>query len=431
MNDYWVGRVVDELEISDRVEAQRILSTEAGFKRAVEIAMESRLNVVHPIPGNTDKSRAIAGRHLDLSGIDSCIGVNCLIREADEGLTQIWQLFDVAVVEGLSPLRFLEDVESSDPETENILKSQIEVYLHLRSHDTLSNVEFVAKPIAEPGTCVVCHVERAHLPDSVNEGSIHELIEILKNEGEYSVEDDGDGGSVVQFGHPTLVSPSWTFFGPGEQVPTKDQCAIETVQAACLSMVSDVDQSRELGAPLVADMDQSFRLFESTRVVKSTTTDDVSVNIQIPMLLGLKSYELLRLRTEFPDEFVLFRSATIDAIKARLAHDVDADPRKVAEEVTREVLEPAVARMNRSLATSMRSFLQMAGLQAAVGGVLTAVGLLDHLPLLFGGSALGVGGFTIAPSGTVPTLLQNRRDVSLDNLYFLHRAQRILQGHAS
>jgi hypothetical protein len=427
---YWIADLVEEFGISESMDVQKMIEKRKFRRRSIELAAEASEDPLAQYSiGQGTQSIAAVGRHLDLSGTNSCGMLECLIDDVEQGLVQVWQLFDVAVVEGYSPRRFLREVESSAYGLQWHLISQIKLFLHLRDIGALDNIQFLEKPHQ---FCEHHFEEIARdleIPVALNDKVAKEALRILRADSTLKVTEAADGGHMVSFKHPYLSTVVMTFVDKGDPIPTKRDFAERVLERSFTSLIGDVVLAKNLDAPLISDAWATYRMIKSDHTVSDITTDDVALSIEIPMLKGLGSEALLRLRRESPDHFTRFRAATLAAVREQINQVGSVDPKVISRRIQRDFIEPALADMRIDVDSSRKTLAKKVASQVVVGGVLTTIGLVTSSPLIIGSGVIGAGISALAPFGPLGTYWDRRQDIEMNDLFFLLKAERKAREH--
>src|SRR5436190_18508711 len=107
---YWLGRWVDEYEVTTAEQLPRLLSLPGPMARLAELASSSP-NWTTPNPLLPELSVA-AGQGIDLSGSMSCGAFECMRKAVDAAYPRIFHYFDYIVAEGSSPREFIRQLKS-------------------------------------------------------------------------------------------------------------------------------------------------------------------------------------------------------------------------------------------------------------------------------------------------------------------------------
>jgi hypothetical protein len=99
---------------------------------------------------------------------------------------------------------------------------------------------------------------------------------------------------------------------------------------------------------------------------------------------------------------------------------VPKDPKEISQEIRRDVIDPALNGIERRLNAARSALLRKGAVSVGVGALATTCGLLTANPLLIG-SGFATAMTTVAH---VNKYIEEDRDVSLSDMYFLWRAQK-------
>src|ERR1700691_1375314 len=110
-DQYWLGRWVDEYEVTAPDQLRRLFALPGPMARLAELAKTApNWNTSNPpVPGLS----VAAGRGIDLSGYMSCSAYGCMRKAVDAAYAGIFHYFDYIVVEGASPRRVLQRLNTA------------------------------------------------------------------------------------------------------------------------------------------------------------------------------------------------------------------------------------------------------------------------------------------------------------------------------
>jgi hypothetical protein len=156
--------------------------------------------------------------------------------------------------------------------------------------------------------------------------------------------------------------------------------------------------------------------------------DEIAFQLELPVVEGLDTRTLLKIRNDERLSFERFRGALSAAIYQRLAKDSNGNTKKIANEIRKDVLEPALADIEIRLKVATNSLRKKAGASLAIGSVPTIYGVYTLNPLLI------AAGLTPAVNGlnnAVHRYIEERSNVALSDMFFLWQAQRHALKHAA
>jgi hypothetical protein len=333
---YWVEDWIHEVDINTERDLQRALNDGRGFRRALDIcesALEGPHTRRHPI--DAQGTTTVAGRPLDLSGIRTCSSLDCLRRELDEGLANLWQFLGNVVVEGFAPGRFL------SPRDPDIAKQRFfthaAMYLHARRIGALPHMVFRTKP-------ALCkdhfkqHAKEIGRVGALDSRLARSTIKRLATEGVLEIRQMPNGDVEFAFTHP--LQEGWTHITYSADYLKTKSVTLETIatrvfREACVATIGDVALAQQLSCPLGTDIQKTMPYGHMEH--GQATVDDVALALHTPCLVGMTSEQTLRLRADHRAEYEQFLAATTLAIGERLERKDSDDPRK-APEMSRESL---------------------------------------------------------------------------------------------
>jgi hypothetical protein len=157
-------------------------------------------------------------------------------------------------------------------------------------------------------------------------------------------------------------------------------------------------------------------------------TDQVAFELELPVVKGLDLRTLLKIRRDEKLSFERFRRALVTAIKDRLATGVHVDAKKIAREICKDVLEPALAEIESRLKGTTKSLRGKGAATLAISSIPAIYGLHSASPLLI---AAGLTPAVNSLTNAVHRYIEERRDVALSDMFFLWQAQRHAERRAA
>ena len=414
---YWLAEWLDTFGISSVKQARVALRDKPLREDFMSRAAVARDVSVDPGTLPTDLT-LLAGRRIDLSCDLDVYDWKFLQRRVDELFIKVWHYFDKIVVVGADAGDF-DHVWKEDEKFERRALLYVRLILYLREIGAEPLVVFTRKPHV--------HVDTSDPTIKIpllGPEREHELLNWMSSEGSIRLTQDGCVHPGTTHYHYTYDWPGvdHTQWGviegvakelPPATVERQVQRAILARYAALLA--SDIAESRRLSCGLGVGVDVHARMLD-TQAPSSPT--DVALNIQLPILRKVTARDLLRLRADEQDAFVAFRAALRTAINERLKSSAP-DMKTVAQEVQRDVIDPAIHDVERRLRTAGRALLKKSALRGGVGALATVCGVMFSLPLLAtAGAGAVLGAFSALDSFT-----DARREVQLSDMYFAWKAR--------
>jgi hypothetical protein len=386
MTDFWLYKWMDEYGVASQEDGRRLLKPgSSAVRRLADIAASVTWEPLAPY--RSESSAILAGRGIDLSGDLDCCHLACQIDQVDALFRRTLHYFDRIIISGPPAHRFVDGLERADEQALYNLVEHVAALLYLRRIGVTNLAVFVQKPPA----CqehYVQHATDAGLIDLIERAK--PWVERLAREGEVIFLRAHEDHWHFQFSHPDLEHNVFSVVGstPDCTRPSKRDIA-EVVHARYVAhLVSDVTASRALSVPLGA----SVQLHEDVLVTgapPTVTVEDVAFDLYLPVLEDLPINDVARLRRDEWEYFEAFRQALLYAIEQRL-HD-GSPSLAVAERVAREVLDPALADLDKRLRVAERVATRKSAASIAIGGVVTTVGLLTGAPMVTAAGVAAMG----------------------------------------
>jgi hypothetical protein len=138
-------------------------------------------------------------------------------------------------------------------------------------------------------------------------------------------------------------------------------------------------------------------------------------------LNGATFEQLYRLRRDEADHFRRFRASLRRALDERLSASKGSNDIQIAREITEDFLEPALHSIRDRLKASESLLNKKSAVGLALGSLATICGLLAGAGSTVSSSA-GVSTIIAVTSAAAMKHLEEKRDVELDDAFFLWKA---------
>lgn len=417
---YYLYEWLDEYGISSVWKAKRLISKNRALDLLRERALQALPSLVSSEPG---PNTLVAGRGLDLSGELGCPHPDCRINEAESLFRRAWHYFDRIVLDDHFAL-CAEDEETwnNRPFVRKLLLDDVKVLLHLRELDAEDLVCFRVKELPCEKHWKM-HAEQVGFTDTAE--LVRDLAIKIASEAEILWVDLPRSGRIgYRLYHELLDRPQWGSIPIGNHADERRlrrKAAREQVIFYMSHLTADIATARQFQAPLGSTISFYRHVLQTPQ---HTSAADVAFHLELPVLEGISAKNLIALRKVEADHFNIFRSNLIKAIGERLRLEPHADAHTMAEEIRKEMIEPALAKIRTRLAASESSLKRKTAVSLFLGAVNTTCGLLVGGPVGTATIAAGLsaaGGFT---ANATFKHLDEQREVELDDMYFLWKLQK-------
>ena len=424
-NQHWLLQWLDSYAVTSPRQADELLNK----PQALSILREEVEAIQYHAPMINDQRdhSIVAGSEIDLSGELSCSNWECIKRQVDTLFSSMWHYFDRNIVVGPSAHFYNGLWESGTPEERiiELLAGHIRVLLHVRNIGAEDIITFGEKPNAWCAECFTPLV-RALGVNSIEDYDpyVNDLIDRFETEAEMGVARSSTGKiGWVQVHHPKFLEEPYILVHDGpsrSEMPeiTRRYLAEKVVRRHVEALLCDLGQAQNVRAPLGT----TLKFYRQILHEEAGSADEalVAFQMELPILQGVDPEILLKIRHDERDYFDAFRYSLHAAIKERLRESAATDPKEIAQEIRRDVIDPALNTIERRLNAARSALLRKGAVNVGVGALATTCGLLTANPLLI------AGGFTTAMTSVahVNKYIEEARDVSLSDMYFLWRAQK-------
>jgi hypothetical protein len=425
INQHWLLQWLDSYAVTSPRQADELLHK----PQALSILREEVEAIRDHAPMiNDQRDRSIvAGSEIDLSGELSCSNWKCIKRQVDTLFSSVWHYFDRIIVAGPG-VHFYHGLWESGAPEERIIESlagHIRVLLHVRQIGAEDLVDFIEKPRAWCAQCFTTLV-RALGISSIEDFDpyVNDLIDRFDREADMQVARSSTGQmGWVRIDYPKFLEEPYILiydsFSQSEMPEiTRRYLAEKVVRDHIDALLCDLGQARNVEAPLGT----TLRFYKRILHEEAELADEALVAFQmdLPILQGVDPEILLKIRYDEQDHFEAFRNSLRIAIKDRLRESAAKEPKEIAQEIRRDVIDPALNDIERRLKAARSVLIRKGAVSVGVGALTTTCGLLTANPLLT------AGGFGTAMTSVAHfnKYIEEARDVSLSDMYFLWRAQK-------
>jgi hypothetical protein len=417
MSKYWLSKWLDYHDINSEEEAKKALLSPTVTNDLRRYATKS--SGVLRAKADTNFS-VVAGRGIDLSGQLDCSSDTCRIRQVNQLFGHVWHYFDQIIVQDGIVHEVIYHWEDTPEITQRRLLSHIKVLLYLRSIGAENLVDFRIKQPA----CTEhwqLHAEEAGLSALVNQ--IDDLADYLLSGATVTFEEGKEGGTLFRFSHPQ-INPQQV----GELLPSdigqidgslQRKAAVLVARGFLAHLTSDVAASNSYHAALGSVNSIHDLLLRRWRGI---TPADVLMNLRLPILSGLKPWDLIDIRREEGQYFANFRDSLLQAIKERLKLSEYDSANEVAEEIRLDLIEPQLNQISLRLKAAQNTLSKKSAIGLVLGSLGTTCGILAGLApeaAVAGGTTMALG----CTGAATAKYLDDTKDISLNDMFFLWKAR--------
>jgi hypothetical protein len=408
---FWLYEWMDEGGITSIGKAERRLKD----PRQVALLQERAAGVpftTEPLDSPAGGLDLLGGRGIDLSGELDCFAWECRKAQVDKLLARAWHYFDRVVVVGPGAHRVSGELEG-EPGEEQLarLLSDIQLLLYLREVGAEPLLVFRQKPPA----CEIHVAEHAHeagLDPALER--LDALAETIALEAEIRTEAHEDH-LHYSFVHPRFEHTVWgTAWPEGEDFRLAVSRSV--LRRYMAHLTSDVQTARALSLPLASTIGVHGDFLGLGPTAPSAA--EVMFDLRLPVVEGVDVRRLLELRDAEGEYFERFRQALRLAAEERLKAG-ETDSRAVADEIQREVIEPAITDINVRLRAASDTMRAKTRLTTSLSAMLTACGVYFKEPSL-------IGAGMVAGGASVQAQMKREDDVGqvrLSDMFFLWQAE--------
>jgi len=183
-------------------------------------------------------------------------------------------------------------------------------------------------------------------------------------------------------------------------------------------LTSDIASAEQTRVPLGATIKLHKRLLQRS---KEPTASSVAFQLELPILKGIATSTLIKLREDEQEHFRRFQDHLRLAIEEKLKLDPSSNVTELAIQIRNDLIEPDLRKIRDRLRYSESLLLKKSMVGVGLGTLVTVCGLIAGLP-----SVVTIPGM-LAPILTVygqaeSKHLEEKRDIALEGMYFLWKA---------
>lgn len=425
---FWVFDWLEDHDITSTSEASELLPKYKVVDNLRTKAEEWQKR--HSVGTHRGVVSLVAGAGIDLTGGDTfvCPSPDCMRRQVDTLFKRAWHYFDEVVVQDVFTPTLLNEPEGTPyglDEVRDVFLTHLEPLLYLREIGAERLVDFQPKVLP----CEEHWEEHAREQGLDSVLALKDsLITQLRSYVKFYYDDDGSGKHTYRSEYPDL--------GVTEVLDLKSAPASEAskgvtedqLQHAVLEelfrwhvahVTGDIASANQLKMPL-----GTVHGFEASLLSLSRPLDvsDVVFQLDLPVLEGLPTGTLVKLREEESDSFAKFRDSLRRAAQERLKAGRSDNAKLLADEIRMDVIEPSLRAIRQRLASSQKAMVKKTSVGLFLGAVATTCGLL-YGPSAAMAISAGMSAVVAATGVAAYKHIDEQQDVALEDMYFLWQAE--------
>jgi hypothetical protein len=416
VSDHWLGRLLEDEGVDNDASLERFLADEHATDRVLAVAEAVQESPQLALPPERGSNDLVAGASLDLSGHLDLWILEGKKAQLDSLFRRVWHYFDRVVVTGPLAADYVSLRDGSDRSHGSLmehLRADAGLLLYVKESGLSDLLVFRDKPHAS------ADFFRDHDLISKLRPAVEGVVQDIVTEGSVEFSDHGDHHHYT-LNHPMLEHTQW---GSVDAQHAKEfHSSLE--EAAAWAVVSrfldhlgaDLRSSHLCNASLGSTIRMHGRMLRQLEA--GPAREDIAFNLHLPVIDDIPIAELVDLRRKEQDRFVLFRQALSEAIRERSVVAEGTSASDVAEEIERDVIQPALAAIRLRLTETVNVLNRRHYMSAAVAAFGTVCGALGVDPLAVGATVTAIAG----GSASEVKAIEDRAEVARDPMYFLWQA---------
>jgi hypothetical protein len=360
----------------------------------------------------------LAGTGIDFVGGHSiCPSPTCMRGQVDELFKRVWHYFDRIVVADVFTPALLDDPPAPRQALIRMFLTHLPPLLYLLEIGAEHLVEFLPKVHCEGHWRK--HAEEEGLGEVLK--LENDLADRLLETSNFHFRDNSDGESMYWIEQPETTTQTGI---PLKRYPNSTEQELQEILANLVirenleELTFDVATAHKLKLPLGAIVGLHARMLAASC---SPTIADVALRLELPILDGVPTKELVRLTEEEHDSFLQFRDSLGAAIRERIRLAESDSPKSIADQVQKDVIEPALTKIRRRLAASENALAKKTGVAIFLGTLGTTCGILCGVSPILAVPA-GSAAVITATNSAAQKHIEEKQAISMEDMYFLWKA---------
>jgi hypothetical protein len=355
----------------------------------------------------------------------TCPSPTCRRQQVDVLFRHAWHYFDrVLLPDGIGELLLHPPRGWDQADILEVLLHRIDLVLYIQQLGAIDLVYYYPRT----QQAIENFAENLHPEQGAQWAEAWRGVEAtLASEGLCHFERLGPRWFRVDFSDPLLgVTSKFQFKLDKAESASEESLRAKVVHSVMHRHISYLEEDlqvwRMLGAPFGAAVWSHERVL--SRIGGVPGAAEILFHLSLPSLAHVPIRELIAVRAAEGESFKTFRSALTKAARELVTLRSVSDPEDAAAEISREIVEPELARLKQRLRAAQRALARKTAVSVALAGLTITCGLLLGVPLLAGVGTLTSG----AGVGTAAfKYLDEKQLIELTDMYFLWKAL----GHAN
>lgn len=418
MSEYWAYTWLDSRGIRTLDQLKAALALPGAIddlRQAARLVVDSwRISRPEPRPLSL-----IAGAGIDLSGRLDCNATSCRRAQVDRLFRRAWHYFETIVARDAVAEDLLVHSDCPDDELRELLPPHFESVLMVRELGAESLVEFLPRVPA----CFAHwrkHARDAGIKDIASRES--KITTQLLRESEITVRPE-DGGLLCTIENPDCSHTQWVNLAPEEiKDKSKNQVKRAAVQSIArkflVHLTADINAARIYGGSFGSTIPLSQKLLAN----RGEGVSKVAFEVQLPVLNGLSTAQLIEVRLKYQDTFTRFRKRLGFFLEECVRGGITG-PDDVQAKLKADLIDGELAELKSDLRKAQASFRRKSAYALTLGSLVATIGVTTGIitPSVAYGLVAAVSATSLSPG--VAKYVDDMVKLKSDDLYFLLQAE--------
>jgi hypothetical protein len=349
----------------------------------------------------------------------SCPSPTCRRQQVDVLFRHAWHYFDrILLPDGVGQLLLADTAPRNRDYLKEMLLGRIDVAMHIKMIGASDLVHYYPAIKSKFGVIA----ETIANKNKEWAAAWSDVESILTKDGTIKVEKVNTRQYYVEIGDPNLQINSHIPVELGESDPDSEEIARsvalhQLIHTHIGDLETDLVSAHQLKGALASTVWSQEKVLSYLN--KAPTSANVLFHLSFPTLDNVPIKELIEIRQQDRDAFLVFRTSLTEAAKEMLKASENSNAHALADQIKQEVVDPEVSKLRKRLSSARNALATKAAVSIGLGGVATVCSLqLGPLAALAGAAAIPNLASAIAK------YRDEKQAIEMSDMYFIWKALR-------
>jgi hypothetical protein len=418
MPEYWAQTWLDSERIKTVGGVISALGSPAvikELKESAQLVIESwKVAHINPRPESM-----VAGAGIDLSGRLDCNATKCRRAQVDRLFRRAWHYFETIIARDAIAEDLVVHRNCPDEEVRRRLVPHFETLLIVREFGAEALVEFLPR-VPACSQHWKQHATEAGIGDIA--AGERKVVNQLIADSDITLQKE-KGGAVCTINNPDFSHTQWIHFS-GNEIEGRSEkqitrAAVRRVMHTFLAhLTSDIEAARKYGGSFAS----TIPIFQKLLANRGPEIGNVAFEIDLPILDGLSTAQLIDVRLKYQETFVRFRKRLGSFLEDCIRQGV-SDPENIRHKLRTDLIEGEAEELKSYLKNAQLSLKKKSAYALTLGSLVATIGVATGIvapPAAFG--LLATVSATSMGAG-VSKYVDDMARIKSDDMYFLLQAE--------